>query len=345
MPARYRGRLTGWVERPGHEVSGELSLDAKRLSFTPAEAADPSYQWDLSSILGLQVASKALQITTGNPLQIFNLRISSDSVLRWEDLLQSRIRAARAPHEVLEFQPRIVTDDQARRIAGRTPVRSPSHHLPTQAASRSSSRAGFPLYMPARALFGGILRTLGPLEVEGLEHVPTQGPALLLPNHVSWLDPVAVQVACRRRVRALTKSTQFRGATMNWLLHELGAIPVRRYQPDLTAIRQLLRLFSEGEVVAIYPEGERSWDGTLGPFRRGTLRLISAIDVPVIPVGVRGTFERWPRWSKQPRRVPIQVRFGAPLVRPLGHTRAERERLVPTLAERLAHELTSLTTR
>ena len=86
---------------------------------------------------------------------------------------------------------------------------------------------------------------------------------------------------------------------------------------------------SEGEVVCIYPEGERTWDGTLQPFRRGTLRVaLSALAQghDVLPVGIEGMYDVLPRWGR-PRRHPgeVFVRYGAPMAPP-GPLRSRRER-------------------
>jgi 1-acyl-sn-glycerol-3-phosphate acyltransferase len=192
---------------------------------------------------------------------------------------------------------------------------------------------------PAR----GLLRVMTGLRAEGLEHVPESGPFFLLPNHQSAVDPVLVQSVLRREVHSMTKSTQFSSWAMRWILIRLGAFPVRRFQVDPHTVRMTLRLLDEGEGVCIYPEGERSWDGRLRPFRTGTLKLVLRAGVPVIPVGIQGTFEFWPRWLSVPQPgAPAVVRFGRPLRFGRIRDREERIRRLPETEWVLCREIQRL---
>lgn len=150
---------------------------------------------------------------------------------------------------------------------------------------------------------------------EGVEHIPASGPCLLVPNHQSLLDPLLLQGSLPRAVDSMTKSTQFSKGFFRWILPRLHAFPVRRYRTDPQSVRVVLRRLEEGRVVCVYPEGERSWDGRLQQFRRGTLRLILRANVPVIPVGIEGTYRAWPRWASRPRRgFTANVRIGKPIL-------------------------------
>jgi len=180
------------------------------------------------------------------------------------------------------------------------------------------------------------------LEVVGKENVPRTGPFILVANHQSILDPIFVQVVCPRPLHTLTKSTQFGGAFMGWVLPRLNAIPLRRYRIDPQAVRVVLRRLSQGEGVGIYPEGERSWDAALQPFRKGTIRVLLKAGVPVIPCGVAGSYDVWPRWSKTVRRRLVRVRFGSPLRWPAMHSRQERNAVLPEAAEAVRQALEGL---
>jgi len=177
-----------------------------------------------------------------------------------------------------------------------------------------------------RALSAGIARVVSRMEVEGREHVPREGPFILVPNHQSVLDPIFVQVSAPRPdIHTLTKSTQFAGAVFRWLLPRIQAIPVRRFRVDPQAVRVVLRRLDEGHGVCVYAEGERTWDGAVAPLRRGTIRVILKAGVPVVPCGVSGSFDVWPRWSRRIRRSEVRVRFGEPLRFGAWHDRAERD--------------------
>lgn len=184
---------------------------------------------------------------------------------------------------------------------------------------------------------------LGPLEVSGLEHVPRHGPFLLVANHESVLDPILIQAVCPPVVHTMTKSAQFRPPGMGWYMPRLAAFPVRRYQVDPQAVRVALRRLAAGQPVGVYLEGERSWDGRLQPPRLGTLRLILRAGVPVVPVGIRGAYEVWPRWAARPERGPVRIAFGEAVRFPGPiRDRAERERRVPEVASRMVAELLRL---
>jgi len=192
---------------------------------------------------------------------------------------------------------------------------------------------------PVRWLF----RLVTHVQVEGLEHIPSTGPFLLLPNHQSALDPLLIQSICPREVHSMTKSTQFGHPVFRALLSRVGAFPVRRYRVDPQAVRVLLRLLDQGRGVCVYPEGERSWDGAVQPFRRGTLRVALRAGVPVIPVGVAGTFDLLPRWLKRPRSGGrVALRFGDPIHFGAIRDRAERERRLDDVERRLVQEVARL---
>lgn len=177
-----------------------------------------------------------------------------------------------------------------------------------------------------RALCAGIVRVVSRMEVSGRENVPREGPFILLPNHQSVLDPIFVQVSAPRSdIYTLTKSTQFDTGVFRWLLPRVQTIPVRRYRVDPQAVRVFLRRLDEGKGVCVYPEGERTWDGSLAPLKRGTIRVILKAGVPVVPCGVEGSFDIWPRWSRRIRRSRVRVRFGEPLHFGAWHDRSERD--------------------
>ena len=89
---------------------------------------------------------------------------------------------------------------------------------------------------------------------EGLEHLPREGPCILVPNHQSVLDPLLLQGNLPRAVDSMTKSTQFTRGFFRWILPRVHAFPVRRYRVDPQSVRVLFRRLEEGRVVCVYPE-------------------------------------------------------------------------------------------
>lgn len=168
-------------------------------------------------------------------------------------------------------------------------------------------------YASVRTLLRGILPLFASVRVHGIEHIPPVGAFFLIANHQSLLDPILVQCSCPRPLHTFTKSSQFKSGVFRWILPRVNAIPVRRYQVDPQAVRVALRRLRDGEGVCIYPEGERSWDGAIQPLRRGTVRLLLAKDLPVVPAWISGSYDVWPRWSRRPRRGKVVLRFGKPL--------------------------------
>jgi 1-acyl-sn-glycerol-3-phosphate acyltransferase len=190
-----------------------------------------------------------------------------------------------------------------------------------------------------------LVRTLWPLvgrlDVHGLEHVPGDGPFLLIANHQSYLDPVLIQAVVPRPMYTMAKSTEFSNPVVAPLLKRLKSFPVRRFEIDPQAIRIALRYLDQGYGVGIYIEGERSWDGRLQPPRLGTVRLILKAGVPVVPCGIDGAYDVWPRWSKM-RRGTVRIRFGEPLRFPRLDGRRERDAAVDEARERIMARIAEL---
>ena len=176
----------------------------------------------------------------------------------------------------------------------------------------------------------------------GVENIPASGPFILVANHQSYLDPIFAQALCPRPLHTLAKSTQFTGKIMGWLMPRTNAIPTRRYRIEPQAVRVVLRRLAAGDAVGVYPEGERSWDARIQPFRRGTIRLLLKSGVPVVPCGLAGTYDVLPRWSKSVRRSRVRVEFGTPIRWPAMDDREERNAALPEAAELLKRTLEDL---
>lgn len=179
------------------------------------------------------------------------------------------------------------------------------------------------------------------LDVRGLENIPEEGPFILVSNHQSYADPILLQAEVRRPMHTMTKSTQFNDPFTGAILKRIWTFPVRRFEVDPQAVRLTLRYLRAGEGVGIYVEGERSWDGRLQPPRLGTIRLILKAGVPVIPCGISGAYDVWPRWSR-PRRGTVRIRIGPPLRFPRLDNRQQRDAAVPEARERLMTAIAEL---
>ena len=147
----------------------------------------------------------------------------------------------------------------------------------------------------------------------GREHIPAEGPALVCANHQSYFDPVAVGVAFSRRLNYLARSTLFRSRLFGGLIRYLDAIPIERDGMGLAGLKETMRRLRRDEMVLIFPEGTRSPDGGLQPIKPGFLVVARRCRVPLLPVGVDGTYQAWPRDARWPRLTKVAVVIGRPI--------------------------------
>ena len=172
------------------------------------------------------------------------------------------------------------------------------------------------------AVYAGLKRVLPPVlrrffafRVDGLEHVPEDGPYIVAANHANYLDGVVLGAALPRKISFLVMPRVYRATPLHPYFHDhLGSIPVSLARPDPGAIRRALRILEQGGVVGIFPEGPFSRHGTLVRGQPGVALVALRAGVPVVPAAISGTFHALTaRRFFLPRRVPLSVRFGKPL--------------------------------
>ena len=157
----------------------------------------------------------------------------------------------------------------------------------------------------------------GLFTVEGIENVPLTGPLIVCGNHFGTLDPPMVPAFLPRGDSwSMAKSEYFRKAWMRWLFNAYGSFPVVRHTADRAALRRSFDLLKEGHVLVIYPEGTRVESGVLSTPEPGAGFIAQKAACPILPVAMTGTRECLPKGAKWPRRVPVKVRFGKPIVVP-----------------------------
>lgn len=178
------------------------------------------------------------------------------------------------------------------------------------------------LYTIGKFTVGNGMRLGWRPKVEGLEHVPAAGGAILAGNHLSVADELFLGAVVPRHIAFWAKAEYFTGAGFRgWLsrtvIGGLGAIRVERAggRAALAAFDAAIPVLRSGDLVAVYPEGTRSPDGRLYRGRTGVARLATAAQVPVIPVGMIGTQQVQPIGARVPRLGAgrVVVRFGKPL--------------------------------
>jgi len=169
-------------------------------------------------------------------------------------------------------------------------------------------------------LMGPLLQLLGRTKVEGLEHVPATGPAILASNHLAVADSFYLPLVVRRRITFLAKSEYFTGTGLKgkfiaWFYTVAGQVPIDRTDADSAqaALDTAARILGEGKLLGMYPEGTRSPDGRLYKGKTGLARLALETGVPVIPVAMIGTDSVNPPGSKMWKFGRVTVRFGKPM--------------------------------
>jgi 1-acyl-sn-glycerol-3-phosphate acyltransferase len=166
----------------------------------------------------------------------------------------------------------------------------------------------------------------------GIEHIPPAGPVIYMGNHQSNFDILALTVAIPRRFSWLAKEELFRVPLFGGAMRRAGYIPLDRSdgRQALKSIEEAAGRLREGVSVVVFPEGTRTHDGTLLPFKKGGFILASRAAVPVVPFTINGSKDVNPRnrFELYPGR--ISITFAEPIL-PAGTNSAARE----TLQERV----------
>lgn len=183
-------------------------------------------------------------------------------------------------------------------------------------ASGTRPRAQSLLYLWAVLVLQLTLTAVFGYRRHGIRRVPRQGPLLVVSNHQSYLDSVAVGTALYPRVAThLARSGLFKFGPFARIISTFNAVPIREEEGDLGAIRLVIERLKMGDAVIIYPEGSRSHDGEIQSFRRGATLIAKKSGCTVLPVAIDGAFEIWPRTRPKPRlfRRPLRVMVGTPI--------------------------------
>jgi 1-acyl-sn-glycerol-3-phosphate acyltransferase len=154
------------------------------------------------------------------------------------------------------------------------------------------------------------------LEVEGRERLDRLTPYVFMGNHLSFLDAPLLVTVIDRPLRFIVKRFVLRIPVFGWGMRLAGFVPIDREgvgegRQRISRASGLIR--EKGYSFLVYPEGERSWDGRLLPFRRGGFFLALEAGVPIVPVSIEGTFELMPRVSRRIRRGRVRIVFHEPV--------------------------------
>jgi 1-acyl-sn-glycerol-3-phosphate acyltransferase len=178
-------------------------------------------------------------------------------------------------------------------------------------------RFGAPLRWYGRMLWrvASIVRRAYPLRVEGAERLPRTGPAVVIAPHMSYSDSyLFIYAALPRPVRFLSSVFFLQSsAPVSWVTYIGGVLPLTKSVPDVQAGRRMLRLLAAGEMVALFPEGDRSWTGLSADPVTASAKFLARLKVPVFIAEIEGAYDHWPRWQKEFRWRPVTVRLHGPV--------------------------------
>lgn len=191
------------------------------------------------------------------------------------------------------------------------------------------------------------------VEVRGLENVPKQGGALLVANHVSWVDGLLLYLSSHRQVRMIGYADYVNHPLIAWLARLAGVIPIRAEDGRKSVGRSLAaarEAIQQGDLVCIFPEGAITRTGQLQEFRPGMMSIIAGSDIPVVPVYLDGlwgsifSYRGGTSFWKRPRQWPyrVTVSFGAAIAEPrdVGEVRSAVQELgVQTVSKRKDRDL------
>ncbi len=152
------------------------------------------------------------------------------------------------------------------------------------------------------------------VEFEGEQHVPLTGPVIVAPNHVSYLDPIWISLPIKRPLRYMTWDRMFKIPLLGPLMRAYGAFPVNVDKGDRAAFKHSLLHLRAGGGLVIFPEGGRSRDGALLPFKPGVIRLALDTQVAVVPVTIIGGYRAFNPHHLFPRPYKLKIIYHPPLV-------------------------------
>lgn len=196
-------------------------------------------------------------------------------------------------------------------------------------------------YWFVKGIFYPFVRLYLGLTRDGLEHLPRRGPAIVVCNHTSYVDPILLGSAASRPIHFVVLQWMYDLILLRWFYWGMGTIPVRGTGQDSKGVRRALRMLASGRVVGIFPEGSRSADGKLAAARLGAAMIAAMSGAPVVPVYIDGARDSMPVGSSFPGPARIHVRFGPPFRHQPGERRLGRETLAD-LARRMEESIRRL---
>ena len=163
-------------------------------------------------------------------------------------------------------------------------------------------------------------------DIRGLENIPKEGALIFCGNHRSYLDPPLIVVTGKRDMKFLAKEELYKNKFLAFLGWAFEAIPVKRDEKDVSAIKNSLKVLKNGECIALFPEGTRNGIAKGKKVKKGAVMIAATTQSPIIPIGVQGTFKPF-------RRVTINIG------KPIDYAQYKKETKDKEKMQELANEL------
>jgi 1-acyl-sn-glycerol-3-phosphate acyltransferase len=169
-------------------------------------------------------------------------------------------------------------------------------------------------YSLIRKILGPIIRKVWIEEIEGLENIPKDGPVIVASNHQSYFDFICFIAASPRKVHYLAAEKFYKSRVWRPVMNLTGQIKVDRLAHDKSEMyNKVYSALNQGEMIGIFPEGTRSSDGEIHKSFTGVAKFALGAKVPVLPVGIIGTYDIMSRNDKYPKLKKAKIKIGKPM--------------------------------
>lgn len=198
----------------------------------------------------------------------------------------------------------------------------------------------------ARTVLWPIARRLWKLHLSGYERLPAEGPAILCPNHISFLDSAFLMLTVPRRISFVGKAEYMDSWKTRHLFPMMGMIPIDRSggEKSAAALEAAEAVLRRGELFGIFPEGTRSRDGYLYKGHTGAARLALKVDCPIFPVGIVGTDRIQPPDAKMPKLFgECSITIGRPVSVERYRSRADDRLVLRQIIDEVMFEIREMT--
>ena len=180
----------------------------------------------------------------------------------------------------------------------------------------------------------------------GTQHIPKRGSGIIASNHASYLDPILVGLGITRRINYLAKKELFSNRLADYFLRNLlRALPIDRERMDRNTLRETYNLLKANELLLMFPEGTRTYDGKLKQAKMGVGMIAYNTKVPVIPVYVDGSYSIWSRTAKSIHFKKCSVYYGPPVDLQAFYTQQRTKELYKEISDTIMDAISLLEKR